>query len=281
MVAENATSSARLLSALLARGFDLPAAVRELNLPAAELLALARDDEFRAHLHDLRSLMVALAHLHALSTLQRLSSPDPETPADPIEQRRACSAILRFRAHPHNSPPSAQCPVPGASSSAQCPLPSASPAPTLPCSDTAEYFMQDLVGLLEPEPGPEDDLEDPDTLDHPDSPTGNALRSLHACLLAHGPGHSLDGREAPLDPADFLRWLDPDQIRELTGFVAPIRYVDVDTDTQHVERLVMPKRGGGECNFRRFTLIRAGPDLPWRLQSVAPYDTGPGHRSRW
>lgn len=141
--------------------------------------------------------------------------------------------------------------------------------------------MQDLVGLLEPEPGPEDDLEDPDTLDHPDSPTGNALRSLHACLLAHGPGHSLDGREVPQDPTDFLRWLDPDQIRELTGFVAPIRYVDVDTDTQHVERLVMPKRGGDECNFRRFTLIRAGPGLPWRLQSVAPYDTGPGNRSRW
>lgn len=261
MVAENPTPSARLIAALLARGFNLPDAVRELNLPAADLLTLARDGDFRDQLKELRSLIVELAHLNALGLLQKLSAAEP----DPIEQRRICAAILRYRAEPPAAP------------AADCPVPAAPPAkpPRMPADDSPDRFVQDLLHILAPGPDEDDDLDDPATLEDPESTTGRALRSLHACLAAAGPDASLDGRPVPADFTDFLRELEPHQIREFTGFTAPIRTIEVDTDTRRVERLVFPHPELRECTFRRVTLIRDGPDSPWRLHTMAPYKVGP------
>lgn len=251
----------------------LPAVARSLNLSLAQLLAELSSPALSAHLGSVRDLTQLESTLHAaharriaVDTLAAIAADDE---ADPIERRRASTAILRATATPRRRNAALQ--------------PASEPAPPVHV-ETPPADPNDLINHVLRVLGDDDN--------------DAGLATLHACLA---PGATLNGEPVPEDVEDFLADIEDDTRETLTSTVQRLIHdsrITAETSWHNVTFV----RRGGKCTrvlfhgrpFQDRVLHDAGlaedghPVLPddtlvdpadsrtWRFHAITlePIDTG-------
>ncbi|MCC6678315.1 MAG: hypothetical protein IT436_14345 [Phycisphaerales bacterium] len=245
----------RLFSALLDSG--LAAALEHAGLSLHTLSGLLCPQPLPPHARfaAIQSALLNLARFRAVHTLQHIAA----TSEDPIEQRRAASAILRATAPSRAAPPDAQCLMPIASSSPRPapPAPQPPPQPELPDTATAEEVSDYLIDTL----GEEDAFEDSRAQDA-------ILEKLHPLFAPHA---TLDGAPIPGDHRAFVRSVSSRQRADLFNFPFAQTSEESSTPTRHTFRTCFIRPDTNHDSFRRITLTRARPDAPWRILNIRPY----------
>jgi hypothetical protein len=192
---------------------DLPSLAASLDLTLHDLLAELASPALRPHLESARDLSDLHAHLHAAHArriaIDALAVIAADDQADPIERRRAATAILRAtgapRAPRREPTPDSDLKTQGSRLK--------TPPPSLP--STPDALVSHVLRTLE-------DTDDPDA----------ALTTLHA---AFAPGATINDEPVPSDPDDFLDDLDDDLRETLTTHAQYlIKESSTEADVHHV-----------------------------------------------